>query len=192
MGDSLGMLLTLEKEVHWFMNDVWRGCVRVEDYPLDTPMWGVVDVYGWCKQVEAEIYTGKLLLVRVVTSVHSTTVSRYNPDSERRLGEMGLIVVALAEDTKPQVVGTQSLFARVRRGIGSKNSQDGATKTQLVENGQLLQQLDTKPHVVGTESLFARLRRGIGSKNSQDGATKTVSTSLVENGQLQQQLTIKC
>ncbi len=62
MGDSLGMLLTLEKEVHWFMNDVWRGCVRVEDYPLDTPMWGVVDVYGQCKQVKAEICTGKLLL----------------------------------------------------------------------------------------------------------------------------------
>ena len=62
MGDSLGMLLTLEKEVHWFVNDVWRGCVRVEDYPLDTPMWGVVDVYGRCKQVKAEICTGKLLL----------------------------------------------------------------------------------------------------------------------------------
>ncbi len=62
VGDSLGMLLTLEKEVHWFMNDVWRGCVRVEDYPLDTPMWGVVDMYGRCKQVKAEICTGKLLL----------------------------------------------------------------------------------------------------------------------------------
>ncbi len=64
VGDSLGMLLTLEKKVHWFVNDVWRGCVRVEDYPLDTPMWGVVDVYGYgsCKQVKAEICTGKLLL----------------------------------------------------------------------------------------------------------------------------------
>ncbi len=60
VGDSLGMLLTLEKEVHWFMNDVWRGCVRVEDYPLDTPMWGVVDVIARCKQVKAEICTGKL------------------------------------------------------------------------------------------------------------------------------------
>ncbi len=58
VGDSLGMLLTLEKEVHWFMNDVWRGSVRVEDYPLDTPMWGVVDVNERCKQVKAEICTG--------------------------------------------------------------------------------------------------------------------------------------
>ena len=65
-GDSLGMLLTLEKEVHWFVNDVWRGSVRVEDYPLDTPMWGVVDVWGRCKQVKAEICTGKLLLVYTV------------------------------------------------------------------------------------------------------------------------------
>ncbi|XP_064384539.1 probable serine/threonine-protein kinase DDB_G0271682 [Halichondria panicea] len=75
VGDSLGMLLTLEKEVHWFVNDVWRGSVRVEDYPLDTPMWGVVDVYGRCKQVKAEI----------------CTVSKYNPDSERRLREIGVV-----------------------------------------------------------------------------------------------------
>ncbi len=62
VGDSSGMLLTLEKEVHWFVNDVWRGCVRVEDYPLDTPMWGVVSVCERRKQVKAEICTGKLLL----------------------------------------------------------------------------------------------------------------------------------
>ena len=68
VGDSLGMLLTLEKEVHWFVNDVWRGSVRVEDYPLDTPMWGVVDVWGRCKQVKAEICTGKLLLVQCMCS----------------------------------------------------------------------------------------------------------------------------
>ncbi len=61
VGESLGILLTLEKkEVHWFVNDVWRGSARVEDYPLDTPMWGVVDVYALCKQVKAEICTGKL------------------------------------------------------------------------------------------------------------------------------------
>ena len=68
VGDSLGMLLTLEKEVHWFVNDVWRGSVRVKDYPLDTPMWGVVDVYALCKQVKAEICTGKLLLVQCMCS----------------------------------------------------------------------------------------------------------------------------
>ncbi len=65
-GDSLGMLLTLEKEVHWFMNGVWRGSVRVEDYPLDIPIWGVVDVYGLCKQVKAEICTGKLAITSTV------------------------------------------------------------------------------------------------------------------------------
>ncbi len=54
------MLLTLEKEVHWFVNGVCKGSARVEDYPLDTPMWGAVDVYGLSKQVKAEICTGKL------------------------------------------------------------------------------------------------------------------------------------
>ncbi len=68
VGDSLGMLLTLEKEVHWLVNDVWIRSARVKDYPLDTPMWGVVDVYALCKQVKAEICTGKLLLVQCMCS----------------------------------------------------------------------------------------------------------------------------
>ena len=62
------MLLTLEKKVHWFVNDVWRRSVRVKDYPLDTPMWGAVDVCAGCKQVKAEICTGKLLLVQCMYS----------------------------------------------------------------------------------------------------------------------------
>ncbi len=68
VGDSIRIMMTLEKEVHFFKNDVWRGSVRVEDYPLDIPMWGVVDLYGRCNQVKAEIYTGKLLLVQCMCS----------------------------------------------------------------------------------------------------------------------------
>ena len=62
VGNSLGMLLTLEKEVHWFVNDVWRGSAHMNEHPLDTPMWGVVDLNGPCQKVKAEICTGKLLL----------------------------------------------------------------------------------------------------------------------------------
>ncbi len=65
VGGSIGIMMTLEKEFHWFLNGVWGGSVRVEDYPLDQPMWGVVDVYGSCRQVKAEICTGKLLLVHL-------------------------------------------------------------------------------------------------------------------------------
>ena len=139
VGDSIRIMMTLEKEVHFFKNDVWRGSVRVEDYPLDIPMWGVVDVYGRCNQVKAEIYTGKLftVLVQCMCShmCSSPTVSRYNPDSERRLREMGLV-----QDARPQVAGTQSFFAKMLERIGSNNSQDNVS-TLRSENGQLQQQL---------------------------------------------------
>ncbi|XP_064384532.1 neuralized-like protein 4 [Halichondria panicea] len=104
VGDSLGMLLTLKKEVHWFVNDVWRGSVRVKDYPLDTPMWGVVDVNTQCKQVKAEI----------------CTVSKYNPKRRLSSREMGLV-----QDARPR---TQSMFSRMLR-FGSTKSRDGVTKT---------------------------------------------------------------
>ncbi len=66
VGDSLGIMMTLDKGFHWFLNGVWGGSFRVEDYPLNQPMWGVVDVYGPCRQVKAEISTGKLLLTLYV------------------------------------------------------------------------------------------------------------------------------
>ncbi len=58
-GQSLGLLLTRDRECHWFLDDEWRGSVQMRDFPLDQPMWGVVDVYGQCKQVRADICTGK-------------------------------------------------------------------------------------------------------------------------------------
>ncbi|XP_064384536.1 probable serine/threonine-protein kinase DDB_G0271682 isoform X2 [Halichondria panicea] len=146
VGDSLGMLLTLEKEVHWFVNGKWRGSARMEDYPLDTPMWGVVDLWGRCKQVKAEI----------------CTVSRYNPDSERRLREMGLV-----QDATLQAVGTQSMFAR----FGLPNAQDDVTSTLQSENGQLQQQLTQ------SRSENQQLRREVSEKGQ-------------EITQLQQQLTL--
>ncbi len=67
-GDSLGMVLTLKKEVHWFVNGVWRRSVHVKDYPLDQPMWGVIDMFGPCKQVKAEICSGNTILVHCMCS----------------------------------------------------------------------------------------------------------------------------
>ncbi len=56
---SLGLLLTREGECHWFLDDKWRGSVHLRDFPLNQPMWGVVDVYGQCQQVRAGTCTGK-------------------------------------------------------------------------------------------------------------------------------------
>ena len=63
VGQSVGILLTEERDLHWFVDGQWRGVVHVDDYPLDGPMWGVVDVCEQCKQVRADIHTGKLYTV---------------------------------------------------------------------------------------------------------------------------------
>ena len=59
VGQSVGILLTRGRDLHWFVDDQWRGVVHVNNYPLGEPMWGVVDMYGVCKQVRAEICTGE-------------------------------------------------------------------------------------------------------------------------------------
>ena len=58
-GQSVGILLTRGRDLHWFVDDQWRGEVHVGDYPLDELTWGVVDVSGGCKQVRADICTGE-------------------------------------------------------------------------------------------------------------------------------------
>ena len=60
VGRSVGILLSKDRYLHWFVDDQWRGVVDLDYYyPLDEPMWGVVDVYGRCKKIRAEICTGE-------------------------------------------------------------------------------------------------------------------------------------
>ena len=59
VGQWLGLLLTSEGECHWFLNGKVKGSVPVRDFPLDQPMWGVVELFGVCEQVKAETCTGK-------------------------------------------------------------------------------------------------------------------------------------
>ena len=63
IGQSLGILLTKEGDLHWFVDSAWRGMVHLDDYRLNRPLWGFAGVVAQCKQVKAEICTGK-------TSVH--------------------------------------------------------------------------------------------------------------------------
>ena len=58
-GQSLGILLTKGQDFHWFLDNKHKGFGHVPDYPLDRPMWGVVDLFGRCDQVRAEICTGE-------------------------------------------------------------------------------------------------------------------------------------
>ncbi len=85
---------------------------------------------------------------------------------------MGLVGVP-----QPQAAATQSLFARLRRGIGSTNSQDDVTSTLRSENSQLQLQLTrANEQLTQSRSHNQELRREM-AENGQ------------ENTRLQQQLT---
>ncbi len=110
---------------------------------------------------------------------------------------MGLVGVP-----QPQAAGTQSLFARLRRGIGSTNSQDGATNTvstSLAENGHLQQQLTrANEQLTQSRSHNQELRREMaekGQENTQllqqvthanDQLTRANEQLTLSNNQLQQ------
>lgn len=59
VGQSLGIILTRERDLHWFVDNKWKGMVHVNDYPLDRPLWGVVDIWAQCKRVNTEIGSGE-------------------------------------------------------------------------------------------------------------------------------------
>ena len=71
---SLGILLTRERDLHWFVDDKWRGMVHVDDYPLDRPLWGVTDVFARCKQVKADICSGESIMSLAVYNIVNTSV----------------------------------------------------------------------------------------------------------------------
>ena len=58
-GQSLGLVLTSDRNLHWFVDLNWRGVVHVNGFPLDRSLWGIADVCGVCKKVKAEVCNGK-------------------------------------------------------------------------------------------------------------------------------------
>ena len=61
-GQSVGILLTKKRDLHWFVDDEWRGSAQLTGYPLDKEVWGLVDVCARCTCVKAEILSGETLL----------------------------------------------------------------------------------------------------------------------------------
>ncbi len=75
---------------------------------------------------------------------------------------MGLVGVP-----QPQAVGTQSLFARLRRAIGSTNSRDDVTSTLRSENSQLQQQLTrANEQLTQSRSHNQELQREVAEENT--------------------------
>ncbi len=137
----LGLLLTSEGECYWFLDGEQKGSVPVREFPLDQPMWGVVNIYGQCEQVKAEIYTGKPLPT-VWAYVFNPlpllpAVSTYPLGSEKRLVEMGLMLllpITPVPHAKPSLVN--KLF-----GIQPDSAFQRRANQQLVQAQSTIQKL---------------------------------------------------
>lgn len=58
-GQTLGILLTRQRCLHWFVDGMWRGCYQLTGFPLDQSIWGLADVCASCKIASAKILSGK-------------------------------------------------------------------------------------------------------------------------------------
>ena len=58
VGQSVGLLATQDGDLHLFVDGKHRGMVW-SGLPTDQPLWGVVDVYGKCAKIKADILCGK-------------------------------------------------------------------------------------------------------------------------------------
>ena len=57
-GQSVGLLVTPSGQLHLFLNGEHR-CEIATGLPVDTPLWGVADVFGKCTKIKSEIMSGE-------------------------------------------------------------------------------------------------------------------------------------
>jgi len=57
-GQSVGLLVTLNGQLHLFLNGE-HCCEIATELPVDTPLWGVAGVRGKCSKIKSEIMSGK-------------------------------------------------------------------------------------------------------------------------------------
>ena len=70
-GQSVGVAVTPKGELHIFMNGKHLGQIA-NDIPVDTPIWGVADIYGRCIKIKSEILSGESCGVVYVTYIRHT------------------------------------------------------------------------------------------------------------------------
>lgn len=54
VGQTVGCLVTQTGELHFFVDGSHVGC-GWSGLPVDKPLWGIVDVYGKCSKIKADI-----------------------------------------------------------------------------------------------------------------------------------------
>ena len=57
-GNSVGLLVTPNGQLDLFLDGEYR-CEIANGLPVDTPLWGVADVYGPCAKIKSEILSGE-------------------------------------------------------------------------------------------------------------------------------------
>ena len=70
-GQSVGVAVTPKVELHIFINGKHIRQI-VNDIPVDTPIWGVADIFGQCTKIKSEILSGKSCGVVYVTHIRHT------------------------------------------------------------------------------------------------------------------------
>ena len=70
-GQSVGVTVTPKSKLHIFFNGIHLGQIG-NDIPVDTPIWGVVDIYGDCTKVKSEILSGESCGVVYITHIRHT------------------------------------------------------------------------------------------------------------------------
>ena len=70
-GQSVGVAVTHKGELHIFFNGIHLGQI-VNDIPVDTPIWGVADIFGPCTKIKSEILSGESCGVVYVTHIRYT------------------------------------------------------------------------------------------------------------------------
>ena len=70
-GQSVGVAVTPKGELCIFFNGIHVGPIA-NDIPVDTPIWGVADIFGRCTKIKSEILSGESCGVVYVTHIRHT------------------------------------------------------------------------------------------------------------------------
>ena len=74
-GQTVGLLVTSNGQLHLFLDGQHRKEIATE-LPVDTPLWGVADVYGRCTKIKSEILSGES------GGVHYVCISEHDQNSQ--------------------------------------------------------------------------------------------------------------
>ena len=86
-GQSVGVAVTHKGELHIFFNGKHLGQIA-NNIPIDTPIWGVVDMYGRCTKIKSEILSGESCgVVHVIRSEKITLMAQVCIINPRRMRE---------------------------------------------------------------------------------------------------------